>query len=74
MKENDVYGNSGLTLMSDVSRPSDKEMMDWLQDQLDECRYTNNVVYRVSKNRGIRLHETSMKGHADVRECLTAAM
>ena len=59
--------------MSDT-KPSDTQLIDWLQDQLDVGRYTNNMAYRVSRKRGIRLYETSMSGYEDVRECLVAAM
>ena len=56
--------------------PTDKEMLDWLQDQLEQRSYTGMVAYRMSENgRGIRLHETSAElSFTDIRICIADAM
>jgi len=51
---------------------TDKELLDYLQTQLERGRYTGKVVCRWSKNgRGIRLHETSRpEAKKSIREAI----
>ena len=42
--------------------PSDTEMVDWLEGQLQQKRYSGKAICRVAVNRGIRLHETTREG------------
>ncbi len=55
---------------------TDKEMLDFLQGELDKDRYTGMCIFRNSTTgRGWRLHETSMKGSiSDVRQALREGM
>jgi len=42
---------------------TDKQRLDWLQNQLDKQSYTGKCVFRWSRTgRGFRLHETSFPG------------
>lgn len=56
--------------------PTDKELLDWLQENLDRCQYTGRVIFRWSLiGHGIRLQETSMDGaKGNVREAIMDAM
>ena len=57
--------------------PSDKELLDWLQSQLNKAKYTGKCVFRWSTTgRGMRLHETSSwpGATADVRDAIANAM
>ncbi len=55
---------------------SDKEMLDFLQVELDKDRYTGMCIFRIStKGRGWRLHETSKEGSiSDVRQAIREGM
>lgn len=55
---------------------TDTQMLDFLQAQLDQKRYTGRITFRISKyGRGMRLHETSRMGcHNDVRTAIKDAM
>lgn len=55
---------------------TDKEVLDFLQEQLDKAEYTGRCIYRLSiHGRGWRLHETSQPGAvADVRQAIANGM
>lgn len=55
---------------------TDKEMLDFLQEQLEKSSYTGMCIFRQSTTgRGWRLHETSMTGSiSDVRQAIREGM
>ena len=57
-------------------KPTDTQILDWLQKQLDKETYTGRCVYRQSPyGRGWRLHETTRSGSStDVRQAIILAM
>ena len=57
-------------------RPSDKEILDFLQEQTDNGEYTGKVIFRWSGcGRGWRLHETSrVDAVQDVRQAIVDRM
>ena len=57
-----------------MNKHTDKELLDYLQTQLERGRYTGKAVCRWSSTgRGIRLHETSKEdGNKSIREAISA--
>jgi len=55
-----------------MNRHTDKELLDYLQTQLEKGRYTGMAICRWSSSgRGIRLHETSKIGGCNsIREAI----
>jgi len=55
---------------------TDTQRLNWMQHQLEKCRYTGKMVCRLSTTgRGIRLHETSMPGgQLNARDAIDDAM
>lgn len=55
---------------------TDKDRIDWLEEQLQKSAYTGRTIFRQSTTgRGWRLHETSHEGSsATVREAIDKAM
>jgi len=55
---------------------TDKQRLDWLQEQLADAKYTGKCVFRWSTTgRGFRLHETSHPAAvSDVRLAIDKAM
>lgn len=55
---------------------TDKQRLDWLQEQLEKAEYTGKCLFRWSTTgRGFRLHETSLpKAVGDVRDAIDEAM
>lgn len=56
--------------------PSDKDMLDWLQEQNNKQQYTGRCLFRYSTTgRGWRLHETDQEGSFEtVRAAIASAM
>lgn len=56
--------------------PTDKQMLDWLEEQNKRSTYTGQCVFRWSQTgRGWRLHEcSSTEGFETVRKAIAAAM
>lgn len=56
--------------------PSDKELLDWLQEQNDKALHGGRCVFRWSlSGRGWRLHETlAEQASSNVREAIARAM
>lgn len=61
-----------------MNQPTDSEMLNWLQKQLEKKKYTGRCIFRwSSQGRGIRLHETTEEWgqtYTDVRAALWSAM
>jgi len=59
-------------LTEESNKPTDTELLDFLQQELDKSAYTGKVVCRKSTTgRGWRLHETSRNcGILDVRQAI----
>ena len=59
-----------------MGRPTDTEMLDWLEQQNAKAQYTGTCIFRWSvRGRGWRLHETIENGsHASVRDAIRHAM
>jgi hypothetical protein len=57
-------------------KPTDKELLDWLQSQNDRSRHTGRCLFRLSTTgRGWRLQETELPyAQADVRLAIREAM
>lgn len=55
---------------------TDAELISFLEEENNKCRYTGNCIFRLSTTRrGWRLHETSKpQGCPTVREAITKAM
>lgn len=56
--------------------PTDKELLDFMQARLEECRYTGHAIARWSTTgRGFRLHETrTWGGFKSIREAIAKMM
>jgi len=56
--------------------PTDKQMLDWLEEQNNKCTYTGTCIFRWSRTgRGWRLHETSEDdSQYSVRDAICDAM
>lgn len=59
-----------------MSKPTDTEMLDWLEHQHAFATYTGRCIFRWSATgRGWRLHETDIDGALPtVRKALSTAM
>jgi len=64
--------DSAEALVEDLDRPSDTELLDFLQDITDKAEYAGKVICRKSTTgRGWRLHETSRDNAVpDVRQAI----
>ena len=55
---------------------TETELLDWLQKQLNQARYTGKAIFRWSEHgRGWRLHETSLpSAKRNIREIIKEAI
>ncbi|KKM64620.1 hypothetical protein LCGC14_1499600 [marine sediment metagenome] len=60
----------------DTHKYTDKELLDFLQEQTELSQYTGRVIFRTSiYGRGWRLHETSRESAVpDVRDAIARAI
>jgi len=68
--------NNPLQIVKELNTPTDTELLDFLQQELDKSAYTGKVVCRDSTTgRGWRLHESSkVNAVPDVRQAITNFM